>query len=214
MGEFPAVSPCIVCGSAFFVTRKNNARRAKTCSGVCRGRLTHGLGPRDHFADMRRVYEDYVVRRGPDDCWDWKAFKHQGYGRMNVAAPGQPRRIVGAHRVSYMLHIGPIPEGLTVLHRCDNPSCSNPEHLSLGTNAENNQDRDRKGRAARGSSIGVATLTDQNVRDIRADASLNDMEWARRLGVNHQAVRGARSGRTWGHLNAEFPPRASRGRYG
>ena len=71
---------------------------------------------------MREGYERYVVRRGDDECWDWSAFKHKGYGRLNVAAPGKPRRIVGAHRVSYQLHVGPIPDGMTVLHRCDNPS--------------------------------------------------------------------------------------------
>lgn len=212
--SYPAANPCRVCGAVFTVTRKSNATKVNYCSRVCSGRASHGLGPRNYEEDMRSVYERYVIRRGENECWGWRAFKYHGYGRMNVAAPGKPRRIVGAHRVSFMLHSGPIPPGLTVLHRCDNPECTNPRHLRLGTNIDNNRDRDRKGRNAKGDRVGVATLTDEQVIAIRKDGSLNDADWAGRLGVNPQAVNGARSGRTWKHLNDNYPPRASRGRYG
>lgn len=76
-----------------------------------------------------------------DGCWEWKGFTNpKGYGI--IAGSGQ----VLAHRVSYRELVGPIPDGLCVLHRCDNPPCYNPAHLFLGTRADNNRDMRDKGR--------------------------------------------------------------------
>lgn len=78
----------------------------------------------------------------PSGCWEWKAGLHTaGYGAISVSGKKE-----GAHRVAYELFVGPIGEGLCVLHTCDNPPCVNPEHLFLGTLVENNRDRDAKGR--------------------------------------------------------------------
>jgi hypothetical protein len=74
-------------------------------------------------------------------CWEWQSFRNdQGYGNFKVLGETL------AHRVSYILHRGKIPENICVLHRCDNPSCVNPDHLFLGTWADNNKDRHKKGR--------------------------------------------------------------------
>ena len=80
------------------------------------------------------------------ECWEWqgtlstKPNGTRGYGKI------QWRGVRGAHRLAYTLTHGPIPDGLLVMHRCDNPPCVRPDHLMLGTVNENNADRDAKGR--------------------------------------------------------------------
>jgi hypothetical protein len=73
-----------------------------------------------------------------DTCWEWSGALTRGYGSMGSN--------MYAHRISWEIHNGPIPKGMQVLHKCDNPPCSNPEHLFLGTQADNNYDMCRKGR--------------------------------------------------------------------
>jgi len=89
-------------------------------------------------------------------CWVWTGFRNaQGYGHF--ALDGY--KVGRAHRASWVLHRGSIPTGLCVLHRCDNPSCVNPDHLFLGTDADNAHDRDAKGRGkpwVKASSSGVS----------------------------------------------------------
>lgn len=89
-----------------------------------------------------------------------------------------------------------------VMHSCDNPRCINPEHLSLGTNADNLADMARKGRAARGSRHGVAKLTEKEVLGIRElfREGRSKLSLAREFGVSHHAIRDIISGKTWGWL--------------
>ena len=78
-----------------------------------------------------------------DGCWEWNATRnHRGYGKFRDT----PHSEVGSHRFSYVLHYGPIPEGMEVMHSCDNPPCVNPDHLSLGTSKDNAEDRTAKRR--------------------------------------------------------------------
>lgn len=87
---------------------------------------------------------------GPDACWPWMACRNRhGYGKVGVGGIS-----VTAHRAVWELANGPIPAGLHVLHRCDNPPCVNPAHLFLGTNADNVEDKVRKGRSCAGERSG------------------------------------------------------------
>jgi hypothetical protein len=87
-----------------------------------------------------------MVEVVPGACWKWKGAKLPfGYGRFRWNGEQEC-----AHRASWMIHNGPIPDGLVVMHKCDNPECSNPEHLQLGTQADNIHDRDAKGRGRSG----------------------------------------------------------------
>jgi hypothetical protein len=86
-----------------------------------------------------------VDRGGSDECWEWIGSRHpDGYGR--IGAGGKHGGTIYAHRASWEIHGNKIPNGLCVLHHCDNPPCVNPAHLFLGTQADNIKDKVAKGR--------------------------------------------------------------------
>lgn len=104
---------------------------------------------------------------GPTGCWLWT-------GRLNPSGYGCSARISGdylAHRIIYTLEVGPIPDGLCVLHACDCRNCVNPAHLWLGTRSDNCRDRNEKGRTIASHCYGLANgkayITDEQVNEIR-----------------------------------------------
>ena len=97
------------------------------------------------------------------ECWEWLASRQpNGYGKFGV-----PGHTLMAHRVAYCISIGEPADGLCVLHRCDNPSCCNPDHLFLGTQTENMMDKLRKGRQPTGERNKASRVSDEEVRAIR-----------------------------------------------
>lgn len=132
-------------------------------------------------------------------CWLWTGkLNDKGYGRLSRGARGEGWHY--AHRVSYELHVGPAG-GLHVLHRCDVPCCVNPSHLFLGTQADNNRDRDGKGRqvAPRGEHNGMARLTEEKVSQILA-SPLSSLKLAPIIGIDASCIRKIRRGESWRHV--------------
>jgi hypothetical protein len=99
----------------------------------------------------------YKIQLSPGGCWLWKGGKTgAGYGKL---------RDIYTHRLSYTLTYGPIPEGMLIRHRCDNPPCCNPSHLELGTKKENGLDAYKRGLQPRKKST---KLTPEKAKEIRA----------------------------------------------
>jgi hypothetical protein len=136
-------------------------------------------------------------------CWEWSGAKNKrGYGRLTVHGSWW-----AAHRYAYSAFVGPIPPGLLVLHRCDNPSCVNTAHLFLGTQKDNMRDMAEKGRwngaILPGERNGRAVLTAATVGRARSLAVAIGIRPAarvisREIGVSEHTLRNAIRGKTWG----------------
>lgn len=128
-------------------------------------------------------------------CWTWTgALTYNGYGRFTIGGA-----TIRAHRFAYELCRGEITNGLNVCHTCDNPKCVRPDHLFLGTIADNHADRNVKGRQARGPRNGSSRLSDAQVRSMRAfDGIFTRAELARMFGVSWNCVDRALRGLTYG----------------
>ena len=127
-----------------------------------------------------------------EHCWLWIAYRER-YGIFKSGS-----KCIKAHRYSWVIANGDIPNNLRVLHRCDNPACVRPDHLFLGTQRDNILDMENKGRGRHhsGSLNGMAKLTETNVRSIKqSQKTLGEL--ARIFAVSKQSVWKIRKGITW-----------------
>ena len=130
-------------------------------------------------------------------CWIWTGRTNsEGYGRMRFKG-----KLMLTHRLAYQDFVGPIPEGKYVLHRCDTRPCFNPDHLFIGTQVDNMQDRKRKGRYRpfRGVEQSQAKLTDEQVRMIRIDPR-SYREIGRSYGIDFSRVGRVKNRQNWKHV--------------
>jgi len=138
----------------------------------------------------------------PNGCWNWNGSNdgHKGYGKMRLN--GKMQR---AHRVSYYLHKGPIPQGMDVLHKCiGNYKCVNPEHLYLGTDADNVRDiiLQRRRPSRKGSKNNFAVLSDRDILNIRASDKRN-VDLAKEYNVTKQTIGRIKLFQTWKEVSVD-----------
>lgn len=143
---------------------------------------------------------DARYRVAENGCWIWAGgFDGGRYGQFYIS-----RFKIAAHRVSYVLRHGPIADGMLVCHRCDQPSCVNPDHLFLGTDADNNADRSAKLRTHQpfGAVEKYRKLSADQARTILSDKR-SARALAREFGVAPNTVAKIRRGETWKHVAVE-----------
>lgn len=148
-------------------------------------------------------YEKFEID-GQTGCWNWRTTLYR-YGNFTIDA-----KSISAHRASWLIHNGAIPDGLFILHRCDNKRCVNPHHLFLGTQAENMRDMARKGRQTkllppvrRGRANHAAKVTEDQVIEIRqmwdsGNYRLKDI--AIRYGISVPSTHKIARRETWTHV--------------
>lgn len=153
-------------------------------------------------AQVDKTFWNKVEVRGPDECWPWQAASTtRGYGIYTRGKLGKRR--VYAHRYVYEMLVGPIPDGMFCMHKCDNPSCVNPNHLTVGTCSDNLRDMVMKGRSSRGEKRWCAKLTEDDVRAIRARYAAGKVsicKLADEYGASLSAVQLVVHHKTWKHV--------------
>lgn len=152
------------------------------------------LRPRPLVPSRAILFIDSLHAAG-NDCVLWPfACDRCGYGVTSL-----DRKTMKAHRVSYMCHVGRIPDGMLVLHACDTPACVNPRHLHVGTHQQNMREREERGRAPLGTAYRHAILNPEIVRAIRSGQK-SACQWARELGCALPTISAARDRFSWKHV--------------
>lgn len=183
---------CLACKKVFleFPSTVKNGRRY--CSKKCYAQ--------HYFPSLEERLWNRVVKT--QDCWEWQGKKlPRGYGLIR-AGRGKERTMLLVHRLSWEFsNKMSVPKGLWVLHRCDNPSCVNPDHLFIGTPKDNSQDMIRKGRQGTktnyGEKNGSSKLTQAQVDEIRNRLDIKPSLFAHKYGVSKNCIYRIRNNQNW-----------------
>lgn len=132
-------------------------------------------------------------------CWIWLGAEGNQYGHGTIKIGGRKGKNENAHRFSWRLNVGEIPDGKYVLHKCDVPLCVNPRHLYLGTHQDNMRDMYVQGRHTHGSRHYHSKITEKEASDIKR-SDLPTKTLGRIYGLSRQSVADIRYGRTWKHV--------------
>lgn len=205
---------CKTCGKEFEWKRAKNQTIPTTCSLKCRGHTGFRPGSplfisemteEQKFERLKKSFEKHVIRQ--EGCWGWKgSIASGGYPVMSCRREIGPDR---GHKASWIIHKGPIPPYMHVCHKCDNPICTNPDHLWLGTHKENNDDKIAKGRANNippphkvGSENGSAKLNEGKVKQIKLliKNGRSCYSIAKEFGMAKISILRIKNGVNWSHV--------------
>lgn len=173
-----------------------------------KGRIT---GPIPYSEeDTKRVFFQTIVKDKKTNCWVWTGAASKGYGWIRYK-----QKSIMAHRYSYLIHKGQFDKTKCVLHKCDNPPCCNPDHLFLGTRADNRKDCIAKGRAVylKGVNHGSHKLNPRQVSEIRASygwrgiGGMSAPALAKKYGITTSGIWHVLLGKVWKEIQPKpFQP--------
>lgn len=141
------------------------------------------------------------TKRDESGCWLFTGKAKNQFGHRSIKLGSRDTPVLLAHRVSWSLYRGEIPPKMFVLHRCDVPQCVNPDHLFLGTQADNIADMVAKKRNAFGSRASHAKIDEEQAADIKRRADIGTRQLAAFHGISRQSVADIIYGRTWKHVH-------------
>ena len=195
------VRACLHCGREFSVRYPSS--RVRYCSLSCGAYAPRRpRRPRKCRPVADRFWEKVTKT---ENCWLWTGNRNRdGYGELGVAkTPSLPGGLMRAHRLSWEIHYGPIPDKMDVLHTCDVPPCVRPDHLFLGSHTDNMKDMARKGRSNLGERCPLAKLRAVDIPTIRERYAQGDVTLsvlASEYGVTSGAVGQAVRRKSWRHI--------------
>lgn len=195
--------PCQFCGKEFKKRSRNSIKQweAQKCCSVLCGHCIQGKDPRVTCKDR---FFSKLNKGSENECWEWRGSRNKaGYGVFNAKLnnTGSSKSCL-AHRYSYQISTGIDPTGKLVMHKCDNPPCCNPSHLTLGTHQDNATDKMMKGRGVCGPSGEKhykAKLTRSIIDEARRllDNGESYSKLGKRFGVSGSTINKAILGKTW-----------------
>lgn len=143
------------------------------------------------------VYWANVDKRGPDECWEYKGGKAVGYGYVGAYQNARGKYGEYAHRLTYMIHHGPIPKGVYIRHRCHNKLCCNEAHLIAGTPKDNHRDSYKAGRLPKMNCSGLSHDDVREIRRLYADKEMTQTAIARKYNMTQANVSAICRRKTW-----------------
>lgn len=203
---------CLVCGIKFHAYLCNIERgNSRFCSQSCGAKYNSkygligfkkgvGIFKNHALTAQERFFKNISNESHDRGCWIWTGLKNrQGYGKLTI-----DYKTVITHRYSWILHNGDIPERILICHKCDTPSCVNPDHLFLGAYSDNMKDMVKKGRNRddRGSKHPMAKLTEEQVLMIRKRLENGDKgcDLASEYNVHNMTISQIKLRKKWKHI--------------
>ena len=178
-----------------FMQKERSRKKCPICKKEINSILTQECSTKCKILNRHKVI---------NECWEWQGkLNSSGYGCFQENINGDKKE-VRAHRESYRIFKGEIPEGMQVLHKCDNPKCCNPDHLWLGTHKDNMDDRNKKGRVFNGRERARVSgkLTEEEVIEIRKlyKNGISQKEIQEKFKISQSQVSGILTYRFWKHV--------------